>query len=91
MNSSAARDFLRAHRHSSVYPYPDNWKRLPIPDVSPDLQKPIVDLVNGILAAKRASVNADVTDLERQLDEAVNSLYRLDDRGTAAGKGAAPS
>ena len=36
-------------------------------------------------------MNADVTDLERQIDEAVNSLYGLDDREIAAGKGAAPS
>ena len=34
MNSTAARDFLRAHRRSNIHLYPDDWKKLPIPDVS---------------------------------------------------------
>ena len=35
MNSTAARDFLRANRRSNIHLYPDDWKQLPIPDVSP--------------------------------------------------------
>ena len=86
INSSAAREFLRAHRRSNIHLYPNDWKQLPIPDVPPDSQKPVVDLVDGILAAKRADVNADVTDLEQQIDEAVNRLYGLDERKIAAVK-----
>ena len=31
MNSTAARDFLRANRRSNIHLYPDDWKQLPIP------------------------------------------------------------
>ncbi len=34
MNSSAARNFLRANRRSNIHLYPDDWKKLPIPDVT---------------------------------------------------------
>ena len=45
MNSTAARDFLRANRRSNIHLYPDDWKKLPIPDVSLEQQAPIVELV----------------------------------------------
>ena len=57
MNSSTARDFLRANRRSNIHLYPDDWKNLPIPDVSPQQQQPIVALVEQILTAKRANPN----------------------------------
>ena len=31
MNSTVARDFLRANRRSNIHLYPDDWKKLPIP------------------------------------------------------------
>jgi hypothetical protein len=75
MNSAAARDFLRANRRSNIHLYPDDWKKLPIPDVSPDQQKPIVKLVDRILVAKRADPNADLTPLEAEIDTKVAALY----------------
>jgi len=51
MNSSAARDFLRANRRSNIHLYPDDWKKLPIPDVPPGQQQPIVALVDQVLTA----------------------------------------
>ena len=68
-------DFLRARRRSNIHLYPNDWKELPIPDVPPDAQRPVVDLVEAILAAKRASPNADVVSMERELDEIVAALY----------------
>jgi hypothetical protein len=81
MNSSAARNFLRANRRSNIHLYPDDWKKLPIPDVTANQQQPIVALVDEILAAKRANLNADIKAMEADLDAKVNALYGI--AGTA--------
>ena len=52
INSSAARDFLRANRRSNIHLYPDDWKKLPTPAASPEKQKAVERLVEKILAAK---------------------------------------
>ena len=75
MNSSAARDFLRANRRSNIHLYPDDWKKLPIPDVLPEQQAPIVDLVDKILVAKRFDRDADVSALEAETNYLVSQLY----------------
>ncbi len=75
MNSSTARDFLRANRRSNIHLYPDDWKKLPIPDVEAEAQAPIIETVDRILAAKRKNPAADVSELERQIDERVAALY----------------
>ena len=77
MNSTAARDFLRAHRRSNIHLYPDDWKKLPIPDVSPDQQEPIIELVDQILDAKRTHPDADVSKLENKVDRKVSALYGI--------------
>ena len=58
MNSSAARDFLRANRRSNIHLYPDDWKRLPIPDVPPQRQQPLVALVDRILEEATGRLDA---------------------------------
>ena len=68
MNSSAARDFLRANRRSNIHLYPDDWKKLPIPDASLSQQQPIVDLFEQILAAKRAEPGVDISELEAKVE-----------------------
>jgi hypothetical protein len=77
MNSSAARGFLRANRRNNIQLYPDDWKKLPIPDIAHARQQPIVDLVNRILAAKTADPGADVSDFETDIDLLVYDLYGL--------------
>ena len=77
MNSGTARDFLRANRRSNIHLYPDDWKKLPIPDASPDQQQPIVDLVEQILTLKRTNRSADISALESKVDAAVAALYGL--------------
>jgi len=77
MNSSVARNFLKANRRSNIHLYPDDWKKLPIPDVPEEKQIPIVKLVDKILDAKRANPSADIFDLERQIDEMITKLYGL--------------
>jgi adenine-specific DNA-methyltransferase len=83
MNSSAARDFLRAHRRSNIHLYPDDWKKLPIPDVSPEKQAPIIALVDQILTLRRANPQADIAGLEAENDRKVAALYGLAEDGAA--------
>ena len=77
MNSSSARDFLRANRRSNTDLYPDDWKNLPIPDISPEQQAPIIDLVDRILTARTADPSADIAVLESEIDRHVHALYHL--------------
>jgi hypothetical protein len=77
MNSAPAREFLRANRRSNIHLYPDDWKQLPIPDVPPEKQTPIVVLVDRILAAKRQDAGADTTAWEREIDRLVYESYGL--------------
>jgi len=77
MNSTVARNFLRANRRSNIHLYPDDWKKLPIPDVPLEKQKPIVALVEQILMLRRSNAQADIAELEKQIDEMVAILYCL--------------
>ena len=74
---SRLRGFLRANRRSNTDLYSDDWKQLPIPDVSLAQQKPVERLVERILAAKQRDAEADVSALEREIDELVYALYGL--------------
>jgi hypothetical protein len=78
MNSTVARDFLRANRRSNIHLYPDDWKKLPIPDVPEAKQKPIMEIVDRILAARRADPKADIAELEAKVDAMVTELYGID-------------
>ena len=79
MNSSTARDFLRANRRSNIHLYPDDWKALPIPDVPLEKQQPLVTLVDHILTAKAAEPGADVSAWEAEIDRLVYALYGLNE------------
>jgi len=46
-------------------------------DVPSERQQPIIDLVDQILAAKRANSNADIVELEQQVDSLVAGLYGI--------------
>ena len=87
MNSAGAQDFLRARRRSNIHLYPDDWKELPIPDVPPDTQQPVVDLVDAILAAKDADPEAEIAAEEKEIDRLVYGLYGLDEDDVAAVEG----
>lgn len=77
MNSTVARDFLRANRRSNIHLYPDDWKKLPIPDATAQQQTPIIALVEKILSAKKTNPSADVSALEAEIDQMVYRLYGL--------------
>ena len=84
MNSTAAHDFLRANRRSNIHLYPDDWKKLLIPDVTSEQQAPTIELVNQILNTKRVNPNADVSALEAELDQLVYKLYGLTTKENAS-------
>ena len=52
-------------------------ERIPIPSATKEQQQPIIDLVDKILAAKKANPQADTTDLEKQVNQLVYKLYNL--------------
>ncbi len=66
------------------YPAPDgastgcgSQTRAPIPTAPPEKPKPVERLVDRILAAKARDPGADVSALERELDELVYALHAL--------------
>ena len=87
MNSNEAHNFLRANRRSNIHVYPDDWKRLPIPDISLEEQQPIVKLVDQILKAKASNPAADTSAGEAEIDRLVNGLYELPAAEVAAVEG----
>ena len=84
MNSTVAHAFLKSHRRSNIHLYPDDWKKLPIPDVTPEQQIPIIELVDTILNAKRTDPTADTTQPEAEIDRLVYELYGLTKEEIAA-------
>jgi adenine-specific DNA-methyltransferase len=86
LNSKFANQFLNGiRRHRLVnYFYPDDFRRLPIADVSIKDQKPFIDFVEKILKIttmddylKNTDKQAKIRDLEHQIDELVYKLYGL--------------
>ena len=56
---------------------PDGLESFPIPATTPAQQKPVERLVERILSAKQRDASADVSALEREIDELVYALYGL--------------
>jgi type I restriction-modification system DNA methylase subunit len=79
MNSSIAFEFLQSVRKSNTDLYPDDWKKLPIPEATPEQQKPIIELVDKILTIKYENKTADVSKLEAEINDRVAHLYGLTD------------
>ena len=51
--------------------------QIPIPTIKPAQQAPISKIVDRILAAKRPDPDADVSELENEIDQLVYLLYNL--------------
>jgi hypothetical protein len=56
---------------------PDGLESFPIPAATPEMQKPVEHLVDRILTAKAKDASADVSQLEREIDRLVYTLYNL--------------
>lgn len=52
-------------------------ERFPLPGVSPERQKAVERLVDGILAAKAVDAEADTSSLESKIDQLVYQPYGL--------------
>lgn len=58
--------------------YSKQWmEKIPVPDVSLDQQQPIIDLVDTILAKKKANPVTDTSAEEKAIDKLVYALYGL--------------
>ena len=55
----------------------DFLQKVPIPNATAEQQKPIIDLVDKILAAKKANPQADTSAEEAEIDRLVYQLYGL--------------
>ncbi|MDO8569832.1 MAG: N-6 DNA methylase [bacterium] len=86
LNSRFADNFLNGIRRHRLehYFYPDDFRKLPIADISLKEQKLLVNFVNDILKItktddylKNAEKQAKVRDIEHQIDEMVYKLYGL--------------
>ena len=63
-------------------------EEFPLPGVSPERQKAVEGLVDGVLAAKAADAEADTSALEREIDQLVYQLYGLTPEEIAIVEGA---
>ncbi|MBQ9538310.1 MAG: Eco57I restriction-modification methylase domain-containing protein [Treponema sp.] len=77
MNSRYASVLLTNIRGGDYHIVPEHIRNIPIPLATPGQQKPIIDLVDKILAAKSADNTADTSEMERKIDELVYKLYNL--------------
>jgi hypothetical protein len=69
---------IAAERQNDYYEFkPMYVSRLPIPAVPSEKQKLVERLVERILSAKQRAAGADVSALEREIDELVYALYAL--------------
>jgi hypothetical protein len=84
LNSQFANEFLnnsRRHRLENYF-YPDDFRKLPIAEISLDQQQPFINLVEKILELTKAedylqnrAKQARVKEYEEQIDEMVYKLY----------------
>ena len=94
MNSRYASYLLSTHRGDDYHIYPEHIRKIPVPAASAAQQKPIIALVEKILAAKRGNAGADTSAREREIDALVYKLYGLTDEEIAhveASAGAVPA
>ncbi len=86
LNSAFALKYLndiRRHRLKNYF-YPDDFRKLPIADITPKEQKPFIIIANKILAITKApdylqnpTKQAQVKEYERQIDRMIYDLYGL--------------
>ena len=74
INSSLVAHFIKYNNQGNLDFYPDDWKKIPIKDISLTEQKPFIDLVDKILTEKENG-NQNTKALEDKIDEKVFSLY----------------
>ncbi len=82
LNSTYASDWFyknAKHRGVGVDVGVDKLRTFPIPKTNSEEQKTIIELVNKILATKKADATSDTSELEHEIDKLVYKLYGLTD------------
>jgi len=77
VNSKVISYFFNKLMRNGLHTLPNNVKKLPIPIILKQQQKPFITLVDKILSTKTQNPKADTTVLENQIDELVFKLYNL--------------
>ena len=77
LNSRVAHEWLKSVRRNNLTFYPDDWKKLPIPDVSRKEQAALVALVDQILDAAERGAASEIGRLEARIEQEVRRLYGL--------------
>lgn len=77
LNSFYGTILLKDIRGGDINIGPEHLRNIPIARATKELQRPIINLVDTILAAKRTDPNADTSLEERQIDRLVYHLYGL--------------
>lgn len=90
VNSKFALVLLDDIRGGDYHIYADYLRNIPIPNATPNQQKPVIDLVERILTAKNLDPEADTSELDAKIDSLVYSLYGLSEADIAIieGRGA---
>ena len=70
-------DFIFRHINSNTQVSAGELNSLPFPDSEDSTRNPIIDLVKQILSEKSVDSQADVTELEKKINQKVYSLYDL--------------
>ena len=70
-------DFIFRHINSNTHVSAGELNSLPFPDLDDSTGDVIINLVDQILTTKRTNPNADVSDLESEIDQIVYLLYDL--------------
>jgi adenine-specific DNA-methyltransferase len=78
LNSKYASVLLKNLRGGDYHIYPEHLRNLPIPAILPKQQQPLISLVDKILIKRKEDPNADISELEQQIDNIVFQLYEID-------------
>ena len=81
-------DFIFRHVNSNTHVSAGELNSLPLPDSEDSIRESIINFVDQILAAKGNDPNADVSELENEIDRIVYSLYELTPEEIAIVEGA---
>jgi hypothetical protein len=77
INSKLIAHHIKYNNKGQIDFYPNDWKKIPIKQITPEEQKPFIKLVDEILEKKK--LGQETEDLENKIDEMVYRLYDLTD------------
>ena len=80
LNSKMIKFYVNELLYDGTHFYPNHIKSLPIKNISLSQQRPIINLVNQILTAKKEKPQADTKELENEIDLLVYGLYSLTEK-----------